>query len=84
MAGRRLPKSLTEDQVTALLDQIDGKSSIALRNRAMLVLMADGGLRVDEVLSLRTGDLRREKREVTALHLTHTNCSRARRSNLGM
>jgi len=72
MTGRKLPKSLTEEQVCALLDQITGKSSMALRNRAMLVLMADGGLRLDEVLSLETGDLRREKREVTSLHLTHT------------
>lgn len=38
----------------------------------MLVLMADGGLRVDEVLSLETSDLRRDKEEVTTLHLTHT------------
>lgn len=32
MAGRKLPKSLTEEQVKALLDQIEGKSSMALRN----------------------------------------------------
>ena len=72
MNGRKLPKSLTEEQVSALLDQVKGKSSTALRNRALLVLMADGGLRADEVLSLEAGDLRREKGEVTALHLTHT------------
>ena len=72
MAGRKLPKSLTEEQVTALLDQVEGKSSMALRNRAVLVLMADGGLRLDEALSLETGDLRRHREEVTALHLTHT------------
>ncbi len=72
MAGRKLPKSLTEDQVCALLDQITGKSSMGLRNRALLVLMADGGLRLDEALSLATGDLRRQREEVNALHLTHT------------
>ena len=72
MASRRLPKSLTEEQVCALLDQITGKSSMALRNRALLVLMADGGLRLDEALSLETGDLRRQRDEVNALHLAHT------------
>ncbi len=72
MTSRKLPKSLTEEQVSALLDQVEGKSSMALRNRALLVLMADGGLRLDEVLSLESGDLRREREEVTSLHLTHT------------
>ena len=72
MAGRKLPKSLSEEQVCAMLDQVAGKSSMALRNRAMLVLMADGGLRLDEVLSLETGDLRRQREEVTAMHLAHT------------
>ena len=72
MTGRKLPKSLTEEQVCALLDQITGKSSMALRNRAMLALMADGGLRLDEALSLETGDLRRQQEEVTTLHLAHT------------
>jgi len=72
MAGRKLPKSLTEEQITALLEQVEGKSSTALRNRAVLVLMADGGLRLDEALSLETGDLRRQKGEVASLHLTHT------------
>ncbi len=72
MAGRNLPKALTEEQVQALLDQVEGGSSMALRNRAMLTLMADGGLRLDEVLSLQTRDLKEDRGEVTALHLTHT------------
>lgn len=72
MAGRKLPKSLTKEQVNDLLEQVKGKSSMALRNRTMLVLMADCGLRLDEVLSLETSDFRREREEVTKLHLTHT------------
>ena len=79
MAGRKVPKSLTEEQINTLLEQVAGKSSMALRNRSLLILMVDGGLRLDEALSLEARDLRPHWRsEVTALHLTHTKGNRER------
>ena len=50
----RFPKTLTERQVEALLDAPDLETPLGLRDRAMLELMYASGLRVSELVSLRT------------------------------
>jgi integrase/recombinase XerD len=50
----RFPKTLSEDQVTALLNAPDVETSIGLRDRTMLELMYASGLRVSEIISLKT------------------------------
>jgi len=50
----RFPKTLSEDQVTALLNAPDVTTSLGLRDRTMLELMYASGLRVSEIVSLKT------------------------------
>jgi len=50
--GRALPKSLTEDDVVALLQAPDIDTALGLRDRAMLELMYATGLRVSELVRL--------------------------------
>jgi integrase/recombinase XerD len=51
---RTLPKYLTTDEVDALLAQPDLSSVLGLRDRAMLEVMYGAGLRVSELVSLKT------------------------------
>ena len=53
----RVPKSLTEAQVEALLAAPDVDTPLGLRDRAMLELMYASGLRVSELVTLRTVQL---------------------------
>jgi integrase/recombinase XerD len=50
----RVPKTLSEAQVDALLDAPDIATPLGLRDRAMLELMYASGLRVSELVSLKT------------------------------
>jgi len=50
----RIPKTLTEMQVEALLSAPDVATSTGLRDRAMLELMYASGLRVSELVTLKT------------------------------
>jgi integrase/recombinase XerD len=50
---QRLPKTLTESQVDALLRAPDATHELGLRDRAMLELMYASGLRVSELVSLK-------------------------------
>ena len=50
----RFPKTLSEDQVTALLNAPDVETALGLRDRTMLELMYASGLRVSEIVSLKT------------------------------
>jgi integrase/recombinase XerD len=50
----RVPKTLTETQVEALLDAPPVETPLGLRDRTMLELMYASGLRVSELVSLKT------------------------------
>ena len=50
----RVPKTLSEDQVDALLSAPDAKTSLGLRDKAMLELLYASGLRVSELVKLKT------------------------------
>ncbi len=50
----RVPKTLTEAQVEALLDAADTAQALGVRDRTMLELMYASGLRVTELVTLKT------------------------------
>jgi integrase/recombinase XerD len=50
--GRSLPKALSEQQITALLEAPDVSTPLGLRDRTMLELMYATGLRVSELVDL--------------------------------
>jgi integrase/recombinase XerD len=50
----RVPKTLTESQVEALLDAPDVDTPLGLRDRTMLELLYASGLRVSELVGLKT------------------------------
>jgi integrase/recombinase XerD len=54
---RNLPGYLRLDDVERLLDQPDVKTARGLRDRAMLEVLYSTGLRVSELIGLRTSDL---------------------------
>ena len=64
---RRLPTVLTDEQLSALYAQVNEATASGKRDRALLQVMADAGLRISEALFLRPADLRREQGRVTAL-----------------
>jgi integrase/recombinase XerD len=53
--GRPLPKSLTEEQVEALLAAPDSNTPLGLRDRGMLETLYATGLRVSELVGLNLG-----------------------------
>jgi integrase/recombinase XerD len=66
--GRRLPKSLTIDEVLALLEGAGGESPsdgpLTLRNRALLELLYSTGSRISEAVGLDVDDIDTEARSV--------------------
>lgn len=65
--GRRLPKSLSVDQVFALLDSAAGESADnprGLRDRALLELLYSTGARISEAVGLDVDDIDAESRSV--------------------
>jgi len=66
--GRRLPKSLTIDEVLALLEGAGGDSPsdgpLALRNRALLELLYSTGSRISEAVGLDVDDIDTHARSV--------------------
>jgi integrase/recombinase XerD len=66
--GRRLPKSLTIDEVLALLEGAGGESPsdgpLTLRNRALLELLYSTGARISEAVGLDVDDIDTQARSV--------------------
>ncbi|HTY30066.1 site-specific tyrosine recombinase XerD [Mycobacterium sp.] len=66
--GRRLPKSLTIEEVLALLEGAGGDSPsdgpLTLRNRALLELLYSTGSRISEAVGLDVDDIDTEARSV--------------------
>ena len=66
--GRRLPKSLSIDEVLALLEAAGGDSPadgpLTLRNRALLELLYSTGARISEAVGLDVDDIDTEARSV--------------------
>ena len=56
-APDRLPKALTEDEVACLLDSVAPTDPLGRRDRAILEVLYGTGMRVGELVGLRTGDL---------------------------
>lgn len=52
-----LPKALTEAEVTSLLDQVEGDTAVARRDRAILEVLYGTGARISEVCALSLGDV---------------------------
>jgi len=55
--GRYLPAVLSEEEVTAILESVDLKDWMGMRNRAILEVLYGCGLRVSEAVSLRISDV---------------------------
>jgi integrase/recombinase XerD len=66
--SRRLPKSLSIDEVVALLDGAGGESAadgpLTLRNRALLELLYSTGARISEAVGLNIDDIDTHARSV--------------------
>jgi integrase/recombinase XerD len=52
-----VPKALTEDEVTGLLDAVVGEDGVARRDRAILELLYGTGMRISELVGLSLPDV---------------------------
>jgi integrase/recombinase XerD len=52
-----LPKALTEDEVTALIETVTGDEAPARRDRAILEVLYGTGVRISELVGLSLGDV---------------------------
>lgn len=67
--GKKLPpEPLTESEVAALIKACSHRAPTGIRNRALLVILWRGGLRIGEALALRPKDLDPDKGTVRVLH----------------
>lgn len=55
--GRKLPVTLSVDEVTAIIESADEKTPLGLRDRACLELLYASGLRISELLNLKLTDV---------------------------
>lgn len=56
-ASRKVIDVLSDDEIKQLLSCFDGSSWLQLRNRLIVLLMLDSGLRLSEVVNLRRSDI---------------------------
>ena len=61
---RRLPHAPKPDETDALLDALSGDDELAIRNRALFELVYSAGLRAQEAVDLRLGDVDFEQEAV--------------------
>jgi site-specific recombinase XerD len=95
---RKLPQPLEPEELRAVLAKMNAKSPTGLRNRTMVALMGESGLRVGEVVNLRLPDLSRARDRIRVIdgkggdrtvYLTETGTARLvkwleRRTDLGI
>jgi integrase/recombinase XerD len=62
-----LPKCLAPDEVEALLGQPDVRTPLGLRDRAMLELLYATGMRVSELVDVKTADIHLEAHYLTCV-----------------
>jgi len=67
--SRRLPTVLSDEELAAVYQAINEGCVTGQRNRALVQVMADAGLRVSEVVALQTSDLVRENGRIVALNV---------------
>jgi integrase/recombinase XerD len=53
----KVPRALTEDQISALLQTAQGRAFHNVRDRAIILMMADSLVRASELLAMTTEDL---------------------------
>lgn len=63
----KLPQTLSVSQVLTLLDYIKGTDPLSLRNQALLETIYGSGLRVSELLSLKTTDIHLKQSYVSVI-----------------
>jgi len=64
-SARKLPHTLGREEVQSLLNQPDPRTSLGLRDRAMIELLYGTGVRVSEIVSLQTHQMNLEGDYVT-------------------
>ena len=62
------PEVLTEDEVKALIRACSNRAPTGVRNRALIVVMYRGGLRLGEALALKPKDIDPKRGTVAVLH----------------
>lgn len=61
-ASKPLPVVLSKDEISKMIDSIETETPLGLRNKAMLETLYASGLRISELVNLRTSDIHlREK-----------------------
>lgn len=58
-------KTISKEDIKRLLDSVEGENSIALRDRAMLELLYDSGIKVTELINLKVSDVNLDYSYVT-------------------
>jgi integrase/recombinase XerD len=59
--GRKLPETLTDDEINSLIEAIDDSKAEGLRNKAILETLYSCGLRVSELVDLKLSNLHFEQ-----------------------
>lgn len=72
-APKKLPRVLTPEQVQALLNGCEH-----LRDRLLLVILYDTGMRIGEALGLRHNDIAAAERQITVMRRDNDNRARAK------
>ena len=67
--GKSFPAEiLAPNEVRSLIQAASGRAPTGIRNRALIVMLYRGGLRISEALDLRLKDIDRQAGTVRVLH----------------